>query len=369
MVRKHERSCGQKLCCWSTILCMLAVGGTLTWYFAFFAKDVAAELASCGSCHCIPDSNTTTDNNCPVTNSSAIAVTEFTKDQINTWKSQTAINPYTLNCNPFEDGTFCDTEPPLDSELLRLLDEAVCAIHYEQSLAADGVTQLCENTSYRLKTYPSQQEAEAAGGYVTHLGHCGVCSTMQDMAVYAQHLQPTSPGNFCRRQSFTSLENGMACYISLGMTQDCARIWADTSWNTATSCFRSCVLDPTLPQVQLPGSGSAGSGGTSSEKDPDTIDFNATGTSSSSSTVASLEDSSVSRSANISSTSAAATATSECQPDACQQCDHDASSRFFERYAGRTRGRSGMLGTSVMYCSKLAAIVQDPCPQTTPLVD
>ena len=57
----------------------------------------------------------------------------------------------------------------------------------------------------------------------------------------------TSPGNFCRRQASMSIENGASCYRGLGLTQDCARIWDDTSWNTATKCFGACVLDPTIP--------------------------------------------------------------------------------------------------------------------------
>lgn len=353
---KKERNCVQRLCCWTTILCMVATAAALTWYFAFFAKDVDADLASCGSCHCIPDDDS--DNQCPTNTTGNSIVIEFNQDQINTWKSQTAINPFTLNCNPFEDGTFCDTEPPLDSDLLRLGDTAVCAIHYEQAIATDGVTQLCENTSYRLKTYPSRQSAEAAGGYVTHLGHCGVCSTMQDMAVYAEYLHPTSPGNFCRRQSFTSLENGIACYRSLGMTQDCARIWADTSWNTAKNCFGSCVVDPTLPEVGFPGTGSTGD----EDNDSKPIDFNSTGN-----TVAALEGASVERSSN--NTGASNIPNAECPLDACYSCDRDASSKFFERYAGRTRSRSGLIGTSAVLCSALAPIVQDPCPPTLPLVE
>ncbi|OEU07569.1 hypothetical protein FRACYDRAFT_162434, partial [Fragilariopsis cylindrus CCMP1102] len=102
---------------------------------------------------------------------------------------------------------------------------------------------------YRIKTYPSRSDAETAGGFVTHVGHCGVCSTLQDLAVYANvdFVGVTSPGSFCRRQAVKSFENGLACYRGLGMTNDCAMIFSDTAWNTASNCFGSCVLDPTLP--------------------------------------------------------------------------------------------------------------------------
>jgi hypothetical protein len=346
---KNQRNCIQRLCCYATILLIVATIAALTWYFAFFAKKVDADIASCGSCHCIPDDDS---NTCP---SATATLSEFNQDQINTWKSQTAINPFSIDCNPFEDGTFCDTEPPLNTELLGLGDVAVCAIHYESSIAADGNTQVCENAVYRLQTYASRQEAEAAGGFVTHLGHCGVCSTMQDMAVYAEHLQPTSPGNFCRRQSFTSLENGIACYRTLGMTQDCAKIWADTSWNTAKNCFGICVVDPTIPDFGYPGSSDG-----NNEDEP--IDFNSTGISSSN-TVAALEGSSVTRTSNHTANSTAV----GCEVNACWKCDLDSSALFFERYAGRSRRRSGLLGTDVIPCNTLAAIAQDSCPVTRPL--
>jgi hypothetical protein len=343
---KNERNCIQRLCCYATILMVITTAGALTWYFAFFAKNVELEIASCGSCHCIPDDST---NACP---SATKTLTEFNQDQINTWKSQTAINPFSINCNPFEDGTYCDTEPPLNRELLTLGDKAACALHYESANAADGNTQLCENVAYRLQTYSSRQEAETAGGFVTHAGHCGVCSTTQDMAVYAEHLHPTSPGNFCRRQSFTSLENGIACYRSLGMTQDCAKIWADASWNTAKNCFGTCVVDPTIPDF--------GFSGGNNEDEP--INFNSTGISSSK-TVAALEGTSVTRSSNSTTNSTAV----ECELDLCLKCDLETSALLFELYAGRTRRRSGLLGTYAVPCSTLAAIVQDPCPSTRPL--
>jgi hypothetical protein len=328
-------------------LAFVVTAAVLTWYFVFFAQDPERKPAMCSECHCIVDGNATTST-CPATS----PVTEYSEDTIDIWKSQTALNPYTINCNPYEDGTMeCDLEPALDKELLRLGEAAVCAVHYEQSAVLDiGDSSTCQGASYSLKTYASREEAEAAGGFVTHIGHCGVCSTMQDLAVYAEHMQATSPGNFCRRQAMQSLENGIACYRNLGMTQDCARLWTDTSWNTARNCFGSCVLDPTIPQ--LPGFG------TDSDGEPKPIDFNVTNAN----TVAALEEQvSVSRSANNTADD------SICQPSQCFQCDEKISGFKFERYAGRSRRRSGMLATDAFQCSKLPNIVQDPCPVTTPL--
>jgi len=309
----------------------------LAWYFVYFAKDVEPQVGYCGGCHCIPDNSTSCPNTAP-------SRTTFSKEIIDAWKSQTAINPYTLDCNPFEDGTYCDTEPPLDSELLRLGDTAVCAVHYERSAVTSDNNQLCESQAYRLQTYPSWEEAEAAGGFVTHTGHCGVCSTMQDLAVYAEFLLPTSPGNFCRRQAVQSLENGIACYRGLGMTQDCARIWSDTSWNTATNCFTSCVIDPTLPQF-----------GGEDDEEPQEQD---NGTSTLIELNATHSEISMESSTNTD---------SACELSECLQCDEEVSAPLFERYAGRSRRRSGLLSTTAFPCSRFPYIVQDPCPLTIPL--
>ena len=64
-------------------------------------------------------------------------------------------------------------------------------------------------------------------------------------------IAPTSPGNFCRRQASTSFENGLACYRGLGMTQDCAKIWADTSWNVSKSFSLLLLISLHYRNIQL----------------------------------------------------------------------------------------------------------------------
>ena len=45
------------------------------------------------------------------------------------------------------------------------------------------ITHVCESL-LRLKTMPSQEEAERSLMVVTHEGPCGVCSSFQDLTVY-----------------------------------------------------------------------------------------------------------------------------------------------------------------------------------------
>ena len=40
--------------------------------------------------------------------------------------------------------------------------------------------------TYRLKTFPTERAARAAGGQVTHRGRCGACSSFQDLATYIE---------------------------------------------------------------------------------------------------------------------------------------------------------------------------------------
>ena len=180
---KNKRGCGRNIFNIILALVLLAIVGALAWYFASFAKDVEHPVASCGGCYCIPDN--TTAFSCPAEEN---APTSYYPEEthINVWKSQTILNPYVLNCNPYEDnedGAFCDTEPPLARDF-QDAENAVCAVHYEQEVDVT-ISSTCENNAayYRIKTYPSRADAESAGGFVTHTGHCGVCSTLQDLAV------------------------------------------------------------------------------------------------------------------------------------------------------------------------------------------
>jgi hypothetical protein len=267
----------------------------------FFTKDEPDPIASCGGCHCIVSEGDACPTDVPQTN--------YTTDAIDVWESQVAINAYRLECNPYEDDN-CGTFPPQDDSLLALGEEAVCAIHFEKEFASDNQTQTCFAASYQLLTYASMEDAEVAGGFVTHTGHCGVCSTIQDLAAYVKSVDLTTQGKFCAKQGILSLEAGRKCYLNLGMTEDCADIWADNSWNTATECFADCILEGT---TDSPNNGPA----------------------------------------------------PECKLKDCLQCDEDKSGPVFRQFAGRTRRRSGLLSAIARPCDQLVVLDQDPCPQTT----
>jgi hypothetical protein len=196
----------------SLILAVLVGVGLAIWIYVL-RDEQEAELASCGDCHCIPGDH----NVCP-----RAPPTDFPEDLIASLEAQTALNPYTLDCDPYVDNyvnedtqVLCETNPP--QIYTELKENAVCGIHYQDT-----------NCSlYELKTYPSWEDATDAGAFVTHLGSCGVCSTTQDLAAYMSTFDLTSATTNCAKDivgGFTLKK--LDCLMNdIGFTEDCAKIW------------------------------------------------------------------------------------------------------------------------------------------------
>jgi hypothetical protein len=138
----------------------------------------AGEYPSCGDCWCVPEANGT--GPCPVWEPQS----NFSSAVINAYASQVPLNPYSLECNPYED-TACTTTPP--QEFLGS-ESAVCALMYPA--APEGGASCA---AYELRSFPSRGQAEAHGGAVTHGGACGLCSTAADLAVYLSEYPPSPP--------------------------------------------------------------------------------------------------------------------------------------------------------------------------------
>lgn len=94
---------------------------------------------------------------------------------------------------------------------------------------------------YRLRTYPSVDEAAAARAIPTHGGACGLCSTLQDLAVYAGIPDLTSPVRACGLEGvFGSFEDNLACLMALGFSAPCAQIWGYNTRHTRDACSEPC---------------------------------------------------------------------------------------------------------------------------------
>ena len=85
--------------------------------------------------------------------------------------------------------------------------------------------------TYRLQTFADLDDLLDAGAMPTHRGRCGLCSTLQDLAVYMESNDLTQPVRQCGVQGlFEGEEEQRACIAELGFSPGCTQIW---SWNTS----------------------------------------------------------------------------------------------------------------------------------------
>jgi hypothetical protein len=89
---------------------------------------------------------------------------------------------------------------------------------------------------YTLVTYGSTDAALGAGAHVTHYGHCGVCSTLANLAVYMRYVDLGKPVRAC-----AGTDDDIACLQGLGFDLPCAQIWAYNTSNTRAQCLQVCL--------------------------------------------------------------------------------------------------------------------------------
>ena len=71
---------------------------------------------------------------------------------------------------------------------------------------------------------------------MTHAGHCGACSTLQDLGVYIrQNL--TDSTRMCGFLGTVSHALMRDCLMSLGFSLPCVTIWEWNILNTKDKCF------------------------------------------------------------------------------------------------------------------------------------
>jgi hypothetical protein len=185
------------------------------------------------------------------------------------------------------------------------------------SVVSDLRSWFCWLFFSRLKTVASREEAEKNLQIITHLGACGTCSTLQDLAVYIETPDLASVGIACGFRGLSNFTDGVVCYMENGFTEACAVIWVYNSQQTRREC-PSCVGHWL---GQLP-----------NNLEPPT-----------------------------------------CYLAECIQCDEDKSGAIFADFAGRTRRRSGLVTGIVRNCTDVPRLVhRDPCddsPLTLSLSD
>jgi hypothetical protein len=204
----------------------------------------------------------------------------FIQSLITDWQLAT---PYPqVTSNPYDGGPPPPDDPP----------GTVCAVLPQ--LDGGGPP-----TPYTLVTYASEAEAAAAGAKVTHFGHCGVCSTLANLAVYMRNDDLVAPVRACGVETSTDGGNAdVSCLLQLGFDLPCAQAWAYDTANTRTVCLATCLANITAPYNEPDGA-----------------------------------------------------------LNPCIQCDEDESGPVFKAVAGRTRRNSGIPNSICRPCSEVQPLV------------
>ncbi len=204
----------------------------------------------------------------------------YTQDDLDAMRGKELLTPPDV---PTDD-PYTSTDPPPESD-------GVCAVLYESE----------DKTAYRLKTFPTAEDAASEGGFVTHEGACGLCSSLADLAVYIEIPDLTTPVRNCGITGVLKGEQAdMDCLTDLGFTLPCARIWYYNTQNTKAACGDICTSLLGAPYL-----------------------------------------------------------TPEGELNDCLQCDEDNSGPVFKAQAGRTRRNSGVPSALCRPCDTVARIVHD----------
>jgi hypothetical protein len=118
--------------------------------------------------------------------------------------------------------------PPADEP-----PETVCAV-LRGELLANG------RRAYTLATYDDEASAREAGAIPTHFDRCGVCSTLENLAVYIREEDLTEPVRACGLSS-KSEEEHVSCLRALGFDRPCAQIWYWNTLHTKNACLGPCI--------------------------------------------------------------------------------------------------------------------------------
>jgi hypothetical protein len=95
-------------------------------------------------------------------------------------------------------------------------------------------------------TYPTAEAALAAGAVVTHFGACGVCSTLENLAVYLRFNDLGAPVRDCGIRS-DGFDANLACVRGLGFDLPCGQIWTWNTANTRKDCLSPCLFNLSAP--------------------------------------------------------------------------------------------------------------------------
>lgn len=124
---------------------------------------------------------------------------------------------------------------PTNPPYLQKADKFYCGIKYIQKNPSKA-----RKKPYNLKNFISEISAKSSGYSITHKGHCGACSSPQDLGVYLT-TDLTNPTRHCGLIGLFSSAKEMECLLQIGFSQQCATVWAWNIFNTKRECFWTCM--------------------------------------------------------------------------------------------------------------------------------
>ena len=131
---------------------------------------------------------------------------------------------------------FCSVNKPYHSDNH---EDWRTQLPYLQSLFC-GIKFYEGGKKYKLKTFATLNKLEEMSYQLTHKGACGVCSSLQDLAVYLEKRDLTSPVRKCGSLSVLPGATKM-CLKNIGFSEACSQIWHDNILHTRKKCKWVCI--------------------------------------------------------------------------------------------------------------------------------
>jgi len=212
---------------------------------------------------------------------SRVEATQWTPERLAALSSWTELDPPEV---PEADPYALDPSPVP-------MPDAVCAVEIVDAGAR----------TYRVRTFATQAAALEARARITHTGACGLCSSLENLKIYASTPDLTEPVRACGlTATFQGQEEGLECILELGFEPACAAIWLYNAQHTRAECAAVCIRALGDPYH--------------------------------------TEDGAL---------------------NACLQCDEDISGPVFKAVAGRTRRNSGLASALCRPCDDASVIAHD----------
>lgn len=154
-------------------------------------------------------------------------------------------DPYTPR---FESNTYNHAEDLMSFDITRqgknryYNPEALIRWYFEGGESEVCGIKFSTGKQYILKTFSHEAAALNEGFQVTHYYACGACSGVEDLKIYLEKPDLTTPARLCsKKMGAKAIKN---CYREkIGFSELCSEAWAYNSINTRQQCKKICIQE------------------------------------------------------------------------------------------------------------------------------